>query len=68
MNVLSDKTVVTRKKHRCNACGRMFEAGTKMSRQTIASEGTIYNWYACPTCDELMAICHDLDNGYGEYE
>lgn len=68
MNILSHKDVITRKKHRCNACLRTFPAGTKMNVQTVANEGTIYNWYACQTCEELMAISNDLDDGYGEYE
>ena len=68
MNLLSHKHVVIRKKHRCDGCGRVFEIGTKMHRQVIAAEGRIYNWYTCPTCEELISISDDLDNGYGEYE
>jgi hypothetical protein len=68
-HVFSTKIVVTRKKHRCNACCRLFPEGTKMSVQRIANEGTIYSWYACETCDKLMGKFPDMfDDGYGEFE
>ena len=53
MYILSDKIVITRKKHRCNACGRLFEKGTKMRTQINTYEG-IQAWRECPTCEELL--------------
>ena len=65
-HVFSDKIVVTRKKHRCDACGRVFDKGTKMYTQTIADECTIYHWRECPTCQILLGKYRDnFDDGYG---
>ena len=54
MDILSDKIVTTRKKHRCSACGRNFEAGTKMRTQVNTSDG-LQTWRECPTCQELLS-------------
>ena len=53
MDILSDKIVITRKNHRCSACGRLFEKGTKMRTQVNTSDG-IQVWRECPTCAELL--------------
>lgn len=53
MVILSDKLVVTRKRHVCNACGRMFEKGTKMWTQVNIYDG-IQVFRSCITCSELM--------------
>lgn len=70
MDILSDKIVTTRKSHRCNACRRVFEAGTKMRIQVNNSDGLII-WRECPTCQELLSKYHshfkdDFDNVYYE--
>ena len=54
MDILSDKIVITRKKHRCSACGRLFENGTKMRTQVNTFDG-IQTWRECPTCTELLS-------------
>lgn len=54
MYILSDKVVTTRKKHMCNACLRIFEAGIKMRTQVNTSDGLI-TWRQCPTCEELLS-------------
>ena len=53
MDILSDKIVTTRKQHRCNACGRLFEKGTKMRTQVNTLDG-IQTWRECPTCNKLL--------------
>lgn len=53
MDVLSDKIVITRKIHKCSACGRMFEKGTKMHAQVNTFDG-IQTWRTCPTCTKLL--------------
>jgi len=58
MDTLSDKIVVTRKPHRCFACLRKFEAGTKMKAQTNI-DNEIYTVYSCETCQTLMDKFHD---------
>jgi hypothetical protein len=68
-HLFSEKTVITRKKHRCNACERVFPEGTQMNVQRIADEGTIYSWYSCRTCQALMSKFSDqFDDGYGGFE
>lgn len=54
MIILSDKIVITRKEHMCNACGRFFEAGTKMRTQVNTCDG-IQTWRECPTCNKLLS-------------
>lgn len=54
MVILSEKVVITRKRHECNACGRMFEAGTSMFTQVNVNDG-IQTYRECPTCSELIA-------------
>lgn len=54
MDILSDKIVITRKRHNCDACGRVFEKGTKMRAQ-VNTYGGIQTWRECPTCMELLA-------------
>jgi DNA replicative helicase MCM subunit Mcm2 (Cdc46/Mcm family) len=54
MDILSDKIVITRKKHRCSACSRLFDKGTKMRTQINTYDG-IQAWRECPTCTELLS-------------
>lgn len=54
MNILRDNIVITRKKHMCNACGRVFEKGTKMHTQVNTLDG-IQTFRECPTCTELLS-------------
>jgi hypothetical protein len=53
-DILSDKIVITRKRHKCSACGRPFEKGTKMRTQVNTFDG-IQTWRECPTCIELLS-------------
>jgi hypothetical protein len=54
MIILSDKIVTTRKTHKCCACGRLFEKGTKMRTQVNTFDG-IQVWRECPTCQQLLS-------------
>ena len=53
-DIISDKVVITRKKHRCCACGRIFERGTQMRTQINTCDG-IQAWRECPTCTLLLS-------------
>jgi len=65
MNQLSDKIVTTRKRHRCDGCGRVFEPNTKMRTLTFA-EDTIFTWRECETCSILLTKFRDeFDDGSG---
>ena len=65
MDTLRDKIVVTRKRHKCNACLRYFDKGTKMRTQVNIEDG-IQVWRECPTCTELLSdhrtVFEDYDN------
>lgn len=59
MDVLSDKVVITRIKHHCSACGRLFDKGIKMRTQVNTSDG-LQVWRECPTCQELLSTYRDF--------
>ncbi len=55
MDILRDSIVITRRTHKCTACGRKFEAGTRMRTQVYVDSGDVYTWRECPTCQELLS-------------
>lgn len=66
MDILSDKIVVTRKVHKCSACLRKFDKGTKMRTQ-VNKIDEINTWRECPTCTILLStyrnhFSDDYDN------
>ena len=58
--VLSEKTVTTRKTHRCFACGRLFHIGSKMTYQANITDNEFSSIYACETCTSLMIKKRDV--------
>jgi hypothetical protein len=54
MKIIRNKIVTTRKKHKCNACLRMFEAGSKMITIVLVDVKEIFNFRQCTTCNELL--------------
>ena len=65
MYILSDKILTTRKRHKCSACGRVFDAGTKMRTQVNTSDG-LQTWRECPTCQILLSEHRSrFDDGCG---
>lgn len=54
---LTDKTVTTRKPHRCWGCAREFPAGTKLTLIESVDGGEWYRGYWCPVCEAVW------DNG-----
>lgn len=65
MDIISDKTVIIRKVHRCFACLRLFSVGSPMRRQVNNYDG-IASVYSCKTCDALMDEFHDWFYDDGE--
>lgn len=66
MHVLSEKTVITRKPHRCDGCQRKFEVGSKMKVQTNVHESEIHRFRTCETCSEIISKHFQwLSDGYG---
>jgi hypothetical protein len=53
IDILFDKNVTIRKRHRCNGCGRVFDSGTKMHRQ-VCKYDDIYQVYSCLACKDIM--------------
>lgn len=67
MDILSDKTLITRKAHNCSACGRVFPKGVKMRTQVNTFDG-IGTWRTCETCTTLLNEFPDcFDDGYGMF-
>lgn len=48
--IVSQKTVKTRKEHRCFGCARKFPKGAQMEKIDNADEGTIHSSYWCDVC------------------
>ena len=55
MRTITDKTVITRKPHYCDACLRKFPKGTQMRVQVNLVDNEIDTWRECPTCRELLS-------------
>lgn len=53
--MISSKTVITRKIHSCWGCGFKYPQGTKMQRNTCSNDGKIASSYWCPTCQKYWA-------------
>jgi len=66
-NILSTAMVKIRKERQCFGCEQRFPAGTMLERTAEAEDGTINNFYLCPTCrDYLREHGGDIDDGcYG---
>jgi hypothetical protein len=54
VEIIRDKIVTTRKRHKCSACGRFFDKGTQMRTQ-VNTFDSIQTWRECPTCHELIS-------------
>ena len=54
METIRRKIVKIRKRHRCSACLRWFEAGTEMESGTFKDDD-IYTIYSCETCQQLTS-------------
>lgn len=59
MTCLKNKTVLTKKMHRCFSCIRSFPAKTKMNYWVGIYEGDFNALYACVTCVEIMNMRQD---------
>jgi hypothetical protein len=62
---LQDKTVKTRKEHRCSGCYKVFPKGRKLHYQSGVCDGDFYSVYICNPCrDEYHRS--DYSDGYSE--
>jgi hypothetical protein len=53
-NILSTAMVKIRKERQCFGCEQRFPAGTTLERTAEAEDGTINNFYLCPTCRDYL--------------
>ena len=51
---IREKTVITRKPHRCFGCGRRIKPGTKTLCTVDVDGGEVFNCYFCDTCVEVI--------------
>ena len=65
MEVIKEKNVIIRKKHKCSLCLREFVEGSEMNVQTI-KEDSLYDVYCCLTCKELTEFMDTYDDAYRE--
>ena len=54
MRIINERATTNRKRHRCDACWRMFGKGVKMNVQTVADQSEIGTFRACGTCEKLL--------------
>lgn len=67
MTCLSNKTVRTKKPHRCFSCLRLFPTNTKMNYWTGIYENDFSAVYSCMACVEIMNMRQDPDeDGFPE--
>lgn len=66
MDILLDKKVKIRKKHKCFGCGRIFEKGSEMWNQVNVYDGDIGSIYICLTCDQILPFIDTNMDGVWE--
>lgn len=54
MTNLKSKWVTTKIPHKCFGCGRTFPAGVEMNYLAVADKGTVYSYYLCKSCMEVI--------------
>ena len=69
-NVLSSKTVKTRKDHICWGCDKIYPPGSYMGCVSQADEGTVWTVYWCQICTEYISRSRYWDHNdvYGRGE
>jgi hypothetical protein len=55
-NFINEKIVKTKKSHNCFGCGRVFNSGTEMLRNTSTDGDQIASVYLCGTCTEILKM------------
>jgi len=58
---LQDKTVKTRKPHRCFGCAKIYPAGWLMRFNTSVGEDGFCSTYFCSVCQEIWDSIHKND-------
>ena len=69
MNILADKSVKTRRAHRCHGCKGEIVAGSVAQYQVTVDNGEFWSGYFCNVCIEYMSrLIFDDDDGICEGE
>lgn len=66
MQILTNKTVKTRKKHYCHGCGTQYETGTPMRYISTVDDGVMSTAYWCEKCEEILSKLEpwQLEDGF----
>jgi len=56
MEILRETNPVARKEHKCMFCNDTIEKGQRYNRQTIASDGIVYDWICHEECIEITSL------------
>ena len=62
MGIISQKTVITRKEHRCFGCGRRIPVGSRMTRITYSTDRVLSTEYWCRVCSEYWRVFMGYDD------
>lgn len=67
MSLIAERTVVTRKAHRCHGCAQRFEADTQMVYTAENNDGDFFACYWCIRCNDFLKTLSHEDIGDGLY-
>lgn len=64
--LLHESTPTARKTHFCSLCTGPIHPGQTYFRDTLAYDGTVYDWLTCPACsaDGILTMAFDWSGGY----
>ena len=67
METIRQRTVKTRKPHRCHGCTEEYPSGSTMKVVVSKDMGEIFSTHYCNTCDSVLSrwCSEDLQNGIG---
>lgn len=70
METLKETNPIARKEHKCMYCNGIINKGQRYNRQTIAFDGSVYDWICHEECLELSGLldmtASFLDEGVSE--
>lgn len=56
----------TKKRHRCDGCGRIIPVGTMCEKMVVKDGGTVVTFYDCLDCREFEFNLLETPNGWHE--
>lgn len=64
MDVLTNKEVLTRKKHSCTGCANVYPERTKMRYIVSVDQGDFSGYYLCKTCQTVLDEDWDVNDEF----